>query len=74
MASHAQCKLNGTTENTFEGILENSKHCVNRKETGVDVSEFTEIECIEAGYDWEKIKSLWKSCILKLFQVIQTMN
>lgn len=53
MASHAQCKLNGTTENTFESILENSKHCVNRKETGVDVSEFTEIECIEAGYDWE---------------------
>ena len=48
------CKVNGTNESSFTGILSSNSRCVNDVDS-VDVSSFNKTECEMEGYDWEEI-------------------
>ncbi len=49
-----KCSVNGSGEDTYEGVLSAFKACTNMKEDGVDVSTFDEEECTSKGYIYTK--------------------
>lgn len=49
-ATHTKCTLNGEGNSTWSGILSSSKSCVNKKGDSVDVSNYTDEECVNGGY------------------------
>lgn len=50
-ASYAECKLNGTNSNIFEGTLSSYSYCSNTKDD-TDVSLYTKEKCEVNGYEW----------------------
>ncbi len=50
--ANINCNLNNSNSNTYNGILENVKICMNNTEDGVDVSSLDEETCKNRGYDW----------------------
>lgn len=52
LKNDAECKLNHTS-----GTLTNYQSCINDKEDGLDVSNFTKSECELGGYKWLYQKS-----------------
>lgn len=52
-ASNVECRLNDTNSNIFSGVLSSDKVCINNTNDSVDVSAYTELNCLKDGYSWE---------------------
>lgn len=51
-SSYTECRLNGTSLNTLDSILVNSKTCINITNDGINVSSYNQEDCESGGYEW----------------------
>lgn len=58
----ANCFINGTDTNTYEGVLSSSQACLNNTDDEVDTSGYDKANCEINGYEWhlqEAVKDLY---------------